>query len=147
MYVRQSITGACIVVMLLLATYPLHAFEKLAADEVRKLFSGNTVEGIYREGVRQGVMNFYTEPFTSYFSNDGKVYSAKGGHRKSGRWHVTETGYLCFVWQTKKQEKCAPVYREGDHFKQDMMGRSGNIKWTKTYTGFTPGDTTALQER
>ena len=146
MYTRQSITRACFPAIILLATTPLYAISNLTADEVRSLFSGNTVEGDYREGASQGVMNFYLEPFTSYFAADGKVFSVRGKHRKSGVWHVTEKGYLCFAWHGRK-EKCAPVYREGDHFKQDMMGKSGKIKWTKTYTGFSPGDAKALQDR
>ena len=98
------------------------------------------------QGAKQGVMSFYSEPFINYFGDDGKVYSVRGKTSKSGSWRVTEKGHLCFHWKSK-QEKCAPIYKEGDHYKQDMMSKKGKTKWTKTYTTFTSGDTKTLQDR
>jgi len=129
----------------MIAALPSYAFDILSMDQVRSLFSGNTVEGDYMEGRSHSVMNFYKEPFINYFADDGNVYSVQGETRKSGSWRVTGEGELCINWGDKK--KCAPVYREGDHYKQYMKNNKGKIKWTNTYTTFTTGDTKSLQGR
>ena len=146
MHTHQSFIRIFFSVIILLTVKASYAFGSLSADEVRSLFSGNTVEGGYVQGAKQGVMSFYSEPFINYFSNDGEVYSVRGKTNKSGSWRATEKGHLCFHWESK-QEKCAPIYKEGDHYKQDMMSRKGKIKWTKTYTTVTSGDTKILQDR
>jgi len=132
-------------VILLLGTKQLYAFDTLSADQIQSQFSGNTVQGEYLQGAKQGVTNYYSEPFTNYFAAGGKVYSIKGRTKKSGDWRATEQG-LCINWNDTK-EKCAPVYKEGDHYKQQRKNNIGKIKWTKTYTTFTPGDTNTLQDK
>ena len=146
MHIHGSFSRVFFLAIMLLATKSVYGFGNLSADEVRSLFSGNTVEGDYLEGQSHSVMNFYSEPFTNYFAGDGKIYSVRGKTRKSGDWRVSEKGYLCFSWEGK-QEKCAPVYKDGDYYKQDMMGKKGKIKWTKTYSTFIAGDTKTLQDR
>ena len=146
MHTYQAFIKVFFSAIMLLAIKPSYAFGNLSADDIRSLFSGNTVEGGYQEGRKQGVMNFYSEPFINYFANDGKVYSVRGKTKKSGSWSVTEKGDLCIIWKDKK-EKCAPIYKDGDHYKQDMISRKGKIKWTKTYTTFALGDTKTLQDK
>lgn len=137
----------CFIAGMLLTTQSLYAVDNLSSDEIRSLFSGNTVDGGRVEGARQGVMSFYSAPFISYFGDDGKVYSVSGKKKKkkSGAWRVDGKGHLCIIWKGKK-EKCAPVYKEGEHYKQNIIGTKGKIKWTNTYSTFTAGDTASLQD-
>jgi hypothetical protein len=143
MHTHQGYIRVFFMVIILLATIPSYAFDDLSPDEIRSLFSGNTVEGGYVEGRSQGMSNLYSEPFINYFAEDGEVFSVKGKTRKSGVWRATEEG-LCINWNDTK-EKCAPIYKEGDHYKQQKKSDTGKIKWTKTYTTFTPGDINTLR--
>ena len=104
---------AFIIAIMLLTAQSSYAVDNLSPDEIRSLLSGNTVEGERVEGVKQGVTNFYSEPFISYFGEDGKVYSVSGKkkNKKSGIWSVNYKGHLCITWKDKK-EKCAPIYKE-----------------------------------
>jgi len=145
MHTHNTFIRAFFTAIILLATIPSYAFDNLSADEIRSVFSGNTVQGDYLEGRKQGMTNYYSEPFTNYFADDGKVYSVKGKTKKSGDWSATEEG-LCINWNDTK-EKCAPIYKEGDHYKQQKKNNIGKIKWTKTYTTFTLGDINTLQDR
>ena len=145
MHTHQAFIRAFFSAIILLATIPSYASGNLSADEIRSLFSGNTVEGDYVEGRSQGMSSFYSEPFVNYFADDGKVYSVKGKTNKSGVWRATEEG-LCINWNNTK-ENCAPIYKEGDHYKQQKKTNTGKIKWSKTYTTFTPGDIKALRDR
>ena len=144
MHRDQNLTVVILSVIMLLITNTSFAFGNLSANDVKSLFSGNTVEGGRVEGAKQGVTSFYSEPFINYYGSDGRVYSVRGTSNKSGDWHVTNNGYLCIQWENKK-EKCAPIYKDGDNYKQNMMSSKGKIKWTKTYTTFTSGDVKNLQ--
>lgn len=124
---------------------PLFAFGNLSAEEVRALFSGQTVEGEFREGTQKyvdprGVSTFY-EPFVMYFSTDGTVRSIRGGTaKKTGEWRVDEQGNHCVQWAGKK-EGCAPITKEGRVYKKYMTKSGGSrIKWVKTFTTFRPGN-------
>lgn len=146
MHTHQVFIRVFFSAFMLLATKPSYAFANLSADEVRSLFSGNTVEGGRVEGRSQGMQNFYSEPFINYFADDGKLYSVRGKTRNSGSWRANEKGYLCINWKGAKG-KCAPIYKDGDYYKQDMKNKIGKIKWTNTYTTFTAGKTGILQDR
>ena len=146
MRTHQVITRVFFSVFMLLATKSSYASGNLSADEVRSLFSGNTVEGGRVEGRIQGSQSSYSEPFIYYFADNGKLYSVRGKTRNSGRWRVNEKGYLCINWKGAKG-KCAPIYKDGDYYKQDMKNKIGKIKWTNTYTTFTAGKTEILQDR
>ena len=148
MHTCQLFIRICFIAIMLLTTQSLYAADNLSSDDIRSLFSGNTVEGGRIEGAKQGVMSHYSEPFVSYFRDDGKVYSVTGKKKKkkSGVWRVNEKGHLCIIWKDKKNEKCAPIYKDGEHYKQNIIGTKGKIKWTNTYSTFTAGDTASLQD-
>jgi|GEM_PF-3101980 len=148
MRAHQNFTVVFFSVIMLLTVNASYAFGNLSADEVQSLFSGNTVEGGRVEGAKHGVMSFYSEPFTNYFGDNGNVFSVRGESNTStsGKWRVTENGQLCFRWVNNK-EKCAPVYKDGNNYKQNMMNSKGKIKWTVTYTRFISGDAKKLQDR
>ena len=145
MQIYQGFLRCFFPILLLFSTVPLYAFDNLSGEDIKSLFSGYTVEGNYLEGAKQGVTNYYSEPFINYFVDNGKVYSVQGKTKKSGVWRATEEG-LCINWNDTK-EKCAPIYKDDDHYKQQKKNKIGKIKWTRTYTTFTPGDTEALQDR
>lgn len=123
---------------------PLFAADPLAADEVRGLFSGNTVEGEFREGtdvhVEPSGLGTFAEPFTTYFSTDGTVRSLRGEKKIQGKWRVSESGDHCIRWKGKKKEACAPIIRERKVYRKYMKWRGGRIKWVRSYTKFTPGN-------
>ena len=139
--------SACMVAFycsfLMIYANPLFAFGTLAAEEVRSLFSGQTVGGERREGSKihsepAGVSTFY-EPFIMYFSEDGTVRSIRGEIKKTGKWRVDQKGNHCVQWKGKK-EGCAPIIKEGGVYKKYMKRGGSRTKWVKTFTKFSPGN-------
>ena len=139
--------SACIVTFfcsfLIIFASPLSAFGNLTAEEVRSLFSGQTVDGERREGSKihsdpDGVSTFY-EPFIMYFSEDGTVRSIRGEIKKTGKWRVDQKGNHCVQWKGKK-EGCAPIIKEGRVYKKYMKRGGSRTKWVKTFTKFSPGN-------
>ena len=139
---------ACWFSVLAVFSGPLFAFGNLSAEEVRALFSGQTVEGEFREGSKKhidpsGINTFY-EPFVMYFSADGAVRSIRGDAKKAGKWRVDEKGNHCVKW-TGKKEGCAPITKEGRVYKKyKRRGEGSRIKWVKTFTKFRPGNPDSL---
>ena len=137
--------AACLLLSLLaVPAATLSAFGNLSADEVRTLFSGQTVEGEFRGGTEKylepGGVDVFAEPFVMYFSGEGAVRSLRGGKKRKGTWRVDGKGNLCVQWKGKK-EGCAPVTREGSVYKKYMRRGGGRIKWVRTFNKFTPGNT------
>ena len=66
MHRDQKLTVVIFSVIMLLIANTLFAFGNLSANDVKTLFSGNTVEGGRVEGAKQGVMSLYSEPFINY---------------------------------------------------------------------------------
>jgi hypothetical protein len=122
----------------------LLASSNMSADEVRNLFTGNTVEGERREFEKPGrgftgkLINF-AEKFVSYYAEDGTVKQQIGEQQKTGKWRVTESGELCTGWEGK-EEKCAPVYKEGDIYKRVTKNNKGRQLWEIRYIRFIPGN-------
>lgn len=148
MQVKWFCAAACFCSVVTVFPCPLLAFGKLSAEEVHALFSGQTVEGEFREGNRKhidpiGVNTFY-DPFFMYFSPDGTVRGVRGGVKKNGKWRVDENGNHCVQWEGKK-EGCASITKEGRVYKKYMIKSGGSrIKWIKTFTTFRPGNTDNL---
>ena len=121
------------------------AFGQMSAAEVNALFSGNTVEGERRDGGVPGVdapnkIEEYATQFIIYFDNDGTVKNKTSKKPKMGKWRVTDNGDLCIKW-TDKNEKCAPVYRDGNVYKRVVKRKSGFVLFEFRYIHFTPGNT------
>lgn len=135
---------ACWFCVLAVFSGPLFAFGNLSAAEVRALFSGQTVDGEFREGSKKHIdpsgVNTFSEPFVMYFSADGTVRSIRGGVKKTGKWRVDAKGNHCVQWSGKK-EGCAPITKEGRVYKKYKTRGSGSrIKWVKTFTRFRAGN-------
>jgi hypothetical protein len=145
---KHTAVTACYCLVSTVLPSPLFAFGNLSAEEVRALFSGQTVNGEFREGSRKHVdpnsVNTFYEPFVTYFSADGSVRSIRGGKKKTGKWRVDAKGNHCVQW-TGKKEGCAPITKEGHLYKKYMIKPGGSrIKWVKTYNKFTAGNTDNL---
>ena len=74
---------------------------KLATDEIRKAFAGNSVHGMW------GQTEYY-----SFFDPGGSTdYTTKRGTDR-GRWRAAHDQY-CSQWQMSG-ESCYDIYRDGD---------------------------------
>ena len=135
--------GAACFCVFAVVVAPLLAFGNLSAKEVRTLFSGQTVEGEFREGgmkyVEPNMVSTFSEPFVMYFSTDGAVRGIRNGKKKAGKWRVDGEGNHCVQWDGNR-EGCAPITREGRAYKKYMRKRGARIKWVETFTVFTPGN-------
>ena len=104
---------ACWFCVLAVFSGPLFAFGNLSAAEVRALFSGQTVDGEFREGSKKHIdpsgVNTFSEPFVMYFSADGTVRSIRGGVKKTGKWRVDAKGNHCVQWSGKKEVSTAEI--------------------------------------
>jgi hypothetical protein len=130
--------GAC------LAGSQSFAFGKLPPEEVRTLFSGNTVETERRDGGVPGVdspdriENFATT-FSLYFDTDGTIKKKTDGNPKAGKWRVTDDAKLCMEWKRKK-EKCGHLHKQGNTYKRVIRRKNGFILYEHTYVDFVPGN-------
>jgi hypothetical protein len=130
--------------ILCLSSSHLFASSNLSADEVRKLFSGNTAEGEQREYEKPGagftgqLINF-AEKFISYYAEDGTVKQQIGKKQNTGKWRVTESGELCIEWEGK-EEKCASVNKERDIYKRVIKNKKGRNQFEIKYIRFIPGN-------
>jgi hypothetical protein len=122
----------------------LFASESLSTDEMRKLFTGKTVEGEQREyeepgGGFTGKLSNFAENFVNYFAEDGTVKQQIGEEQRTGKWRVTESGKLCIEWEGKKK-KCTPVYKEGDIYKRVTKNKMGRELMEIKFIRFIPGN-------
>lgn len=59
-----------------------------------EIFAGSTFSGKH---TKKGFQ------FKSYFSDDGRLIEVRGnGKRKEGNWTMSESGYLCIIWENNK---------------------------------------------
>ena len=120
------------------------AFGRLAAEEVKTLFSGNTVEVERRDGGVPGVdepdrIENFAATFSLYFDDDGTLKMKTAGQPAVGKWRVSGDAKLCMEWRRKK-EKCGHVHKQGNVYKRVIRRKNGFILFEHTYTGFTPGN-------
>lgn len=94
----------------------------LSADQVRKLFEGNTELGEGRKGdVDTG------RRWTAFYASDGTVRKREGRSRseKTGTWFVDSEGRNCFQFEGKEAPKCDAVVPEGDFY---LRVREGQVR-------------------
>lgn len=122
----------------------MHAIGGISANEIRTLFSGNTVEAERRDGGIPGIdptnkIENYATAFIIYFGNDGTLKIKTGGKPKTGKWRVTGEDELCTKLKGKK-EKCAHVHKDGTAYKRVVKRTSGHVLFEHSYIRFTPGN-------
>jgi hypothetical protein len=132
-----------LLLMLVFFSSHLYAFGNLSADEVRQLFTGNTVEGERREYGAPGTgfahkLNNFAEKTVSQFAQDGTINEQIGGQHKTGKWRVDDHGELC-VELEGRDEHCAPVMKQGGSYIRDIRNKKGRELAQIRYITFTPG--------
>jgi len=117
----KIITFAC--AGLLLFSTLAHAGETLDADAVKKLITGNTVDGLAPNGNTQ----------KNYFAPDGKTFRQIGDKLIEGTWNVKEDGSQCV---TGMPGGCAKIVSNGDGT-YDRIGEGGGVRlrWVSVTSG------------
>ena len=108
--------------LLLFSTWA-HAGDTLDADAVKKLISGNTVDGLAPNGNTQ----------KNYFAPDGTTIRKIGDKLIEGTWNVKEDGTQCV---TGMPGGCAKIVSNGDGT-YDRIGEGGGVRlrWVSVTSG------------
>ena len=137
-------TVATILFLILgLASRYLYSSEHLSADEVRKLFTGNTVESERREYGTPGtytvhILNTFAEKSISQFAQDGTLDQQVGNQHKMGKWRVDDNGDLC-VQLEDREEHCAPIVKQDNSYIRVIKNKKGRDLAQIRYLTFTSG--------
>ena len=102
--------------------------ETLSAEEVQKLFTGNTEVAIaMKESVPTG------REYKAFYDPNGEYrLQEKSGFRHGGVWFVDPLGRHCFRPTKKNKTKCDVILREGDFFiRLRDGGRRGKLSIEK----------------
>ena len=132
-----------LILMLCISSSYLYASDHLSADEVRKLFTGNTVESERREYGTPGtytaqILNTFAEKTISQFAQDGTLNGQGGDQHKTGKWRVDDNGDLC-VQLEGREENCAPVMKQGKSYIRTIRNKKGKDMAQIRYISFTSG--------
>lgn len=101
----------------------------LSADEVRKLFSGNTYEAIIPS--RKITMTVYVDP-------DGTMRGMQAGHKFSSKWQINEQGEICVSYRDKMS--CRLVMEEEGRYKKYKINEQGKKVVLVIYQSFSSGN-------
>ena len=125
------IIGAIIICFIAFAETSALAADDLSAAEVKKLFSGKTVEGI---NVNKGYS------FKAYFDPKGTIRAAYPFGTRQGKWQVNKKGRKCIRWKDKKKQNCNLIVRDGEVYKEFKIKKNGDRKHVATFKKFTDGN-------
>jgi hypothetical protein len=110
----------------------LSAAEKiLTGDEVKALFSGNTVDYTHvTRGFRMSV----------YYANDGSMRGMRDVNPMRGSWHVNDKGELCIEYG--KGDRCRHIVEvDGEYRKyKEENGKKIHIVTYQTFTAGNPNN-------
>ena len=99
------------------------AAETLDADAVKKLISGNTVDGLAPNGNTQ----------KNYFAPDGTTIRKIGDKLIEGTWNVKEDGTQCV---TGMPGGCAKIVSNGDGtYDRVVEGGGIRLRWVSVTSG------------
>ena len=102
----------------------------LGADEVRRLFVGNTVESYN--------LNTSFTSFTYYHAN-GQAVQERLWARRLGSWSVQDDGKICLAFGKRKPKCRHIVSRDGKYFKTRPDERGGQQEIVR-YRYFSEGN-------
>jgi len=102
----------------------------LNADEIRSLFSGNSVTGKPKD---EGHEIFY------YFASNGELSEVHNGWQTGGTWTVRDDGRLCMDLEGESRD-CRMITREGGKYSQYAVKRDGNHHYELSYFDFRQGN-------
>jgi hypothetical protein len=105
----------------------------LSAEEVRRLFIGNTVESYN--------LNTRLYSFTYYFPN-GQAIQERLWSKRLGRWELRDDGQICLAFN-KRELKCRHIIREGKRYFKIRPDASGKPEKIVRYRYFAPGNALA----
>lgn len=108
--------------LLLFSTW-VHAGDALDADAVKKLITGNTVDGLAPNGNTQ----------KNYFAPDGKTFRQIGDKVLEGTWSVKDDGTQCV---TGMPGGCAKIFKNSDG-SYDRITAEGKtlLRWVAVTNG------------
>lgn len=117
----KLITIAC--ASLLLTSTLAHAEKTLDADAVKKLITGNTVNGLAPNGDTQ----------KNYFAPDGTTIRQIKGKLVEGTWSVKDDGTQCVAGMPGG---CAKIVSNDDGTYDRVVGDGGiRLKWVSVTAG------------
>lgn len=96
------------------------AGEELGKKQIKRLLSGNTVNGYYMvEGLQQGFTGRVRLKIKFFADGNAEKTTtmAKGSHGQftgKGRWLVNKKGKLCLIWAPDNKKKCGRLLRTPD---------------------------------
>ena len=132
----RSASAAALVGVLLAAcqTSPSRDHQRvLAADEVRRLFVGNTVES-YNLNTR---LNSFT-----YYHPDGQAIQERLWSRRLGRWSIQDDGRICLAFG-KRETKCRHIVSTGGRYFKIRPDEAGKPEKIVRYRYFAEGNALA----
>jgi len=118
----------------------VYAENWLNKKEVRRLLSGNTVNGFYmKPGQSLAIMQkvvieikFYADGGAEQTTD--RADSSKGLYTEKGKWFVNKKGALCTTWKVENKKKCGRIRRLSDG-SYELVRK----KQTFTYEEVIPG--------
>ena len=101
----------------------------LSADELTKLFSGNTYDALIPS--RKLKMTVYVDP-------DGTMRGMQSGHKFTSKWAVNNKGEICVSYKDKMS--CRPVIEQDGVYKKIKLNDKGEKVDLVIYKSFTAGN-------
>ena len=102
----------------------------LGADEIRALFSGQTVKSVtFSKGRVSDI----------YYMASGELRQLRNGKVRSGTWRVQKKGRLCLQIEDN-DENCRAIVKAGNTYVKYIVSKDGNHRPVVRYISFTPGN-------
>jgi len=101
----------------------------LSAQEVLKLFSGNTYVAVIPS--RNLKMTVYVDP-------DGTMRGMQSGHKFTSKWTVSDKGEICVSYKDKMN--CRVVMEQGGVYKKFKVNEKGEKVVLVIYQSFAAGN-------
>lgn len=108
---------------------PLFPPNTLNRKQLKKLFSGKTVESVT---ARKGRVSH------SYYGKDGSMVQVRNGQKRAGKWRVTREGRICLK-MGEMAEKCRIIVNENGSYKKYIIKKNGRHQHSVSYRNFING--------
>ncbi len=102
----------------------------LDANEIRALFSGQTVKSVtFSKGRVSDI----------YYMPSGELRQLRDGKVRSGTWRVQKKGRLCLQIEDNP-ENCRAIVKAGNTYVKYVLRKDGSHQPVVRYISFTPGN-------
>ncbi len=105
----------------------------LTADEVRRLFVGNTVESY---NLNTGFNSF------TYYHPNGQAIQERLWQRRLGRWSIEDDGKICLAFG-KRETRCRHIVSAGGRYFKIRPDEAGTPEKIVRYRYFAEGNALA----